>query len=821
MDAVRFGRWLGERRRARGWASQRALAAAARSHPRTADLAISEAFLARLEAGLLVHPFRGVVRRRVVGLAWLLCGSARQAHDYLKLAELGDLDRAETAEVNSLADSVANARAPRTVVLPPPPANLFGRDDDLAALGDTLRSTRGGCVVITGMTGIGKTALALAAAYQLAASSSGAARFADGIFFVSCSGRHGPLGACAILEDVLAVQFQGPRDRRSSNTERTTVALNDGETADGVLARLADRTRQALAGKCALVLMDGVEPDLPLDRVVAALQPHSFTLAPLVPAPSDSPDATDALAAPVLLVTTRYRPELPSGTDVHHLHVSALAPEEGIRLIERLAGTPLDGDDRKAALRLCFATSGVPLAIAAAVGTSARAGVPLVALARAVESNPLIAINGSGSPAQAIAQSLEALAPETRAQLALLSVLQAESFGLEAAAALHPASPDAALLMTADLARHSLIEPEQPNAAGVRSREVGAAAPMGGVRFRMPVLLRAYAAEQAKALPPEVLASAGHNLAAYAEALVERSHGDMQVLEAEAPLLRAALQYATREGAHERAERLVWGLLMVALRRDTCGAIERLVLQGVHAAKTLADRCVLANYLNLLGVVRFYRGDRVGARRAWAHCITVVGDQRVPSSVHGIAYLNLAQLADEEGDPDAAWHMAELGILYTRKAGVATATAGALSMQAARARRRGDRHAAHTYAREGLELLSSSGLDQTANPQQSCTLEARLELARIERDAATASACADQYFALAGTPERLFAVEALIEQGEYSLEMDSRQEARRLAGRALAIASEARAHALSRRAQAVRLRAEQQTTRWYGGAAGA
>ena len=813
MDAVQFGRWLGARRRARGWASQRALAAAAQSHPRTNGLAISEAFLARVEAGLLVHPFRGVVRRRMVGLAWLLCGSARQVHDYLKVAELSGLDRAETAEIESLVRSLSGARTPRIVVLPSPPAYIVGRAGELSALIDTLTQMPGGCGFITGMPGIGKTCLALAAAHQLASGDQGIARFSDGIMFVTCAGRHGQDGARTILEDVLALQQSHDRSAAQLAAAKYTAGVAVCEATTGDFARLMDHVRGTLAGRRLLVLLDGIEADLALDHVLDALQPHGLSVTLPYLAPSG------VLTAPVLLITSRYLPPVSSRV-AQHIHLPALAPESGIRLIEHVLGKALDRDERKAALRLCAATGGVPLALEAAATTLAQTGIPLALLARTAERNPLAALNGAGAPADAITRSLDALAPETRTHLAMLSVLQTETFGLGAAAALRPEEPGAALTMTADLVRQSLLEPERPIAGGVAAR-AGVDGTLHDARFRVPPLLRAYAAEQAQALPPAAIESARHNLVAYADTVIERCAGDVQALEAESAVLRAALRYAVRDGEHERTMRLVQGLLPVAFQRDTCPAIERLLLDGIRAGRASANRHALLSFHNSLGVMRFYQGDYARAHRAWTECLQLAGDVRAPGALRGIAYLNLAQLADLEGEPDAGWHFAELGLHYSRKAESLWAVAEALVIQAERARRRGEHHLADKYVREGLDLASSTECDHAEKFQHVYRIEAQLEKARIARDYAAARRYADQYLALTDSHFRFFLAEALIEQAEYALESDANQDARRLAGRALAIASDARAVALSQHAQAVRQQANQRSARWYGGAAGA
>jgi hypothetical protein len=796
MDVVRFGRWLADRRRDQGWPSQRALAGAACEHPRTSGLAISEAFLARLEAGLLVHPFRGTVRSRVVGLAWLLCSSPRQLRDYLKFAELSDLSRAEALELEDLRRSLSDSRPPRITILPPPPPCLVGRAEELATLTSALSRGRGSYIVITGMPGIGKTSLAVMAAHQLAEVHHREARFADGIIFITCTGRHGAPGAYAILEDVLALH--APSDHSVSAHSHSAATLERapvGDAADAALACIVGHVRQSLAASDLLVLLDGVEPDLPLDPVLDALLPHVHYLTP-------APPALSAVAAPTVLVTRCDLPRLSPG--VQHIHLSSLTPTDGVDLFERVLGRPLTGNDRRAALRIANAVGGVPLALEAAA-TLAQERIPLTVLAATAERNPLAILGSVGASDRTLARSLDALPDAIRTWLALLSVLQAESFGLDAAAALHPAESELAVAASSELIRHSLLEWERPVSSAVTTpRNTDAAL---GARLRLSPLVRAYAAEQAQALPFPVLEVARHGLAAYADDYIERHNDNIQALAAEAAVLRSALWHAVRDGEHERTLRLVRGLLLVALQRGTCRDIERLLVAGIRAGKVIADQHGQMALLNLLGAIRFYRGDKDGARRAWTQCIHLVDDAHAPDNYHGFAYLNLAQLADAENEPDAAWHLAELGVYYTKKAGIATALAGAFVAQAERARRRGKHRVAYAYARESLDLVMApridQNLDQNSGSQHAYIVEARLALARIENDYAAASAYADQYLAFLTSTHCLFVAESVIDHAEYSLEVGLEQDAVRLAERALAVSSGAHASALSQRARAL------------------
>jgi len=134
MDAVQFGRWISERRRAAGWSSQRALAGSARHHPLISKYRITEDFLARLEAGHFVHPFRGSVRQRVLALTCLICKTPRDVRVYLQTAELTELNDEEARQMHWLNKHLFTKRSPTMRPLPPRPLRLFGRDTLLESL---------------------------------------------------------------------------------------------------------------------------------------------------------------------------------------------------------------------------------------------------------------------------------------------------------------------------------------------------------------------------------------------------------------------------------------------------------------------------------------------------------------------------------------------------------------------------------------------------------------------------------------------------------------------------------------------------------------
>src|SRR5689334_867130 len=129
MNAVQFGHWISQRRLKYGFRSQRALAGRISGDPLLGKLAITENFLARLEAGSLAYPFRGQVRARVAALAWLLCTTPRDVNTYYQTAGLTELDDHETEQLHALHKHLSRQQnGQRMLLLPPRPRHLPGRE---------------------------------------------------------------------------------------------------------------------------------------------------------------------------------------------------------------------------------------------------------------------------------------------------------------------------------------------------------------------------------------------------------------------------------------------------------------------------------------------------------------------------------------------------------------------------------------------------------------------------------------------------------------------------------------------------------------------
>jgi tetratricopeptide (TPR) repeat protein len=144
----------------------------------------------------------------------------------------------------------------------PAPERFVGRVDDLQWVLDRLTGRAASAAVgpvasiaaANGLAGIGKTALAAEAVRRLHEQGV----FPDGIAVVVCVGLHDP---AEVLRRVLG-RFD-PQRRQPQETN---------------LATLGDRVQALLGWKRALVVLDNLEPELPVERVVAPLRTASIAI---------------------------------------------------------------------------------------------------------------------------------------------------------------------------------------------------------------------------------------------------------------------------------------------------------------------------------------------------------------------------------------------------------------------------------------------------------------------------------------------------------------------------------------------------------------
>lgn len=393
MDAGKFGQWLAAQRWSYGYSSQRAMIEAVLQHPQLGASGLSEAFLARLESGVLAFPFRGRARAKVFALAQFLCGSPSELRLFLRHAELGELSAHEHAHVQRLYAYLSAPAVRPQVIAPARPAQLVGRTMEVAALLYEVRSMESGCCAITGMPGVGKTALAAEVLHRLTTDIYELTRlFPDGIVTLTGTGRHGLGGLIAVLEELslfvsrpLAETDNVTHNRRKRHAPQRhdveRVALQDADLATAI-----DCARLLLADKSVLVLLDDLEADFPLrqllDVIVTQIRPEAHV----------SPQPADATASPLLgrrvvLVTSQHVPEM--ALLAKQIALAPLEPDAAQQLFAALTSIQLAENEREDTERICASLGYLPSAIEIAAAAVMQEKMPLAIVVRQAQTAPL------------------------------------------------------------------------------------------------------------------------------------------------------------------------------------------------------------------------------------------------------------------------------------------------------------------------------------------------------------------------------------------------------------------------------------------------
>ncbi len=230
--------------------------------------------------------------------------------------------------------------------LPPRAPGFVGRAQDLSEIGPALR--QGQAVAIVGMGGLGKSSLAAEAVYALAQEPEA---FPGGITWVRCDDRIGLEGLIWIEDQLLAAWGASLPAEAAARVKTPEDGLELREQA--LRKRLSP---QPGAASPALTLLDNVEPDLPLARLLDTVSPLGIAT----------------------LVTTRVEP---TSQHIRLLNLDALDAEAGVRLFaERFAdrGGKWDAQhDTPAAPAIVDALGGLPLAIELAAARAAHAPAAL------------------------------------------------------------------------------------------------------------------------------------------------------------------------------------------------------------------------------------------------------------------------------------------------------------------------------------------------------------------------------------------------------------------------------------------------------------
>ncbi len=651
------------------------------------------------------------------------------------------------------------------VVSARPGEPLVGRREELARLRHTLGSAR--LVTLTGQGGIGKTALARAAATdheRVRREDTWAVDLAD-----------------LVDPDLLGHSVAGAAGVRLPST---TAA------ADEVAAAVADRAGLLVLDGCDAMLDAAVE-------LVAAL----LTTAPRL-----------------RILTTSQRQLGVTGEVV--VPVGPLAADEAQALFTARATTALPSfrlteDNAAAVAALCEALEGVPLAIelaAARILVLSPQGILDRLGARLGGRQRLLAKGARDAPARhrSLRASLEAsnelCTPDERLVWARLSVFTG-GFPLEAAEVVCAGDgiDGADVLDLVDgLLEKSVLTREDDGASYVR--------------FRMLESLREYAAEQLTAEQQQT--GRDRHLAWYADlvrAATDAAFGPEQVewfrmLRREHGNLREALRHAVEDPVHAaralemvaaletywtvtgrlgearhwvaraaavadadpdtRARALALAAWAATLQGDTTpggGMLEEaaallagddavrarvLVARAVHttwsgaaaealapleqavtAARTAGDLPLESSALVVLALCRGFAGDLHGAETALQSCVDLT-EPAGEVHVRSYALAALGMLALLRGDPDAAAHLERQALVMKTDLGDRSATAFVLEVLAwvAAAERRPERAATLLGAADAL--WRHLGVDPGAVPYLSEARERSEEHARIDRGGA-------------------------------------------------------------------------------------
>lgn len=437
MNSVQFGRWLSERRRACGWPSQRLLSEAAQQHTILHSSGISEDFLSRLEAGHLAHPFRGTVRRRILQLAWLFCKTPRDLRAYLKAAGLGDFSDEESTQLRLLSEHLAALQTPPPLLLPPRPQRLKGREQAVEQILHTLNEPETQVFSVTGMPGVGKSAVVYEALHCLAsAESDRLRRFSDGIATFTCTGRQGTRGLISLLTEITALftstdqNGQGSSPKRSPHKRQQPnmgqIPFEQGED-ETELASAIDRARAALAKKRVLLLLDDLEPTFPLRQALDVLLAQS--------APTSHEQKTEHVHEQrVIVITSQFIPA--PALVAERLHLRPLTEQAALELLTELVGEELSERDLIYARQACAAIGYLPLAIESMATAILTKGIPMALVATHLAVHPLEGLlDGEEDVIAKLERALTVLDEGMREQYMLLATLGIPVFDLESAAA--------------------------------------------------------------------------------------------------------------------------------------------------------------------------------------------------------------------------------------------------------------------------------------------------------------------------------------------------------------------------------------------------
>jgi DNA-binding SARP family transcriptional activator/tetratricopeptide (TPR) repeat protein len=575
--------------------------------------------------------------------------------------------------------------APRQ--LPAAVAGFTGRAAELAALTrmlDDARARGPGTVVISaigGTAGVGKTALALHWAHQVAG------QFGGGQLYVNLRG-YDPTGTPASPEAAI----RGFLDALGVPPARIPPSA---EAQAGLY-------RSLLADKRMLIVADNAGDEQ--------------QVRPLLPA---SP-------ASLVLVTSRSQLSgLVAADGARLVTLDMLSHAEAVQMLTARLGTARAAAEPAAADRIASLCACLPLALAvAAARAAARPGFPLAALAAelADSAGRLDALD-AGDPSSSVravfSWSYRQLTPDAARMFRLLGIHPGADIAVPAAASLAAIGEADARRLLRELARAHLIAEHVPG------------------RYAFHDLLRAYAAERARqtdsdtarreatgrvldhylhtaagagrlinpAMEPVALApprpgAAAGQPADYPQALAW--------FEAEHQVLLAALTLATGSGFDSHAWQLPWAMSSLLQARGHWQEDAATQRTALAAATRLGDTAAQALSGRLLATACMHLGDQDQARGHFASSLTLY--QRLGNRLgEAKIQLNIGVLARSQGRSADALRHAEQALRLFQAIGDKAGQGEALNCVGWDHGVLGDYQQARVLCRQAVTLCAEAG----------------------------------------------------------------------------------------------------------------
>jgi tetratricopeptide (TPR) repeat protein/transcriptional regulator with XRE-family HTH domain len=344
------------------------------------------------------------------------CDAALHASGQLIAAYVADMARPAPLSSATLAD--------RPFDIPPAPSHFIGRSLDrtrvIEAILTSRDSGRATVVLIHGMPGIGKTALALHVAHTLHA------RYPGGCLFVDFGGRGDP----------------GPGPEIHARLLRRLGIAGEAVPAEPAEARA--RYLSILYRRPVLIVADGVTSSEQVSALVSA--------------------------SPACAVIATSRRRLDALDDCHAIGLGPLAADDAMALFSAIAGSDAELDSPDDLARIAVACDGAPLALRVAAAKFRGSSLSTAELAELLE-NPATAWDelddGERSVRRAIRTEVDSLRESGRRTLTMLGLHAAEPAGCQTIAWLADSSRRAVAEEFTELARHHLVTVDQAGRARV------------------------------------------------------------------------------------------------------------------------------------------------------------------------------------------------------------------------------------------------------------------------------------------------------------------------------------------------------------------